>query len=307
MGTLSTPVAFLIFNRPDTTNKVFAEIAKARPPKLFVVADGPRDDHPGDITKCVSARETVERVDWECKVLKNYSERNLGCKSRVVSGLDWVFENVEDAIVLEDDCVPTPSFFQYCQELLQRYRSDTRIMQICGFNRMGQAKDYPYSYYFSRYGPVWGWASWRRAWCHNDVRMEAWNAIKRDRAHRFFCIDRKEVDWRMSLYDKVYDGKIDTWDYQWGFAKLINSGLSIIPRCNLIENIGFREDATHTKQGNNERITPDVRDIEFPLIHPLYVLSNADEDRRYLDSVMPSPRSPFSDITRMLSRIRPKR
>lgn len=307
MGTLNTPIVFLIFNRPDTTEKVFAEIAKARPSKLFVVADGPRDNHPDDVRKCLAARETVERIDWKCKLYTDYSERNLGCRSRVTSGLDWVFANVEEAIVLEDDCVPAPSFFRYCQELLDRYRSDTRVMQICGFNRMGLARDYPYSYYFSQYGPVWGWASWRRAWRHNDVRMEAWTTIKRDRANHFFCIDRREAGWRTSLYNRVHDGEIDTWDYQWGFAKFINSGLSIIPKCNLIENIGFRDDATHTKQSKTGRISPNVQDIDFPLIHPPYMLRNLDEDLRYLDLVLPSIRSRFPNVSRMLSKVRQER
>ena len=304
---LNTAVAFLIFNRPDTTEKVFAEIAKARPPKLFVVADGPRDDRPGESRKCASTRAIIERVDWDCEVRKNFSERNLGCKNRVASGLDWVFDNVEAAIVLEDDCVPTQSFFRYCQELLERYRSDTRVMQICGFNRMGKIENYPYSYYFSKYGPVWGWASWQRAWRHNDVHMETWTTVKKDKAHHFFCNDRKEIDWRLSLYDRLYRGEIDTWDYQWGFAKLINSGLSIIPKYNLIRNIGFREDATHTKHGEASLLHMNTHDIGFPLMHPSYVLRNVDEDRRYLNSVSPSSISRLYKIPKILLDILPKK
>lgn len=303
MGKLNTPVAFLIFNRPDTTEKVFTEIAKARPPKLLVVADGPRDDRPRETQKCLAARAVIDRVDWDCDVLKSYSEINMGCKKRVSSGLDWVFDNVEEAIVLEDDCVPSPSFFRYCQELLERFRSDTRVMQICGFNRMGQVVDYPYSYYFSQYGPVWGWASWRRAWRHNDVGMEAWPAIKKDKANHFYCIDRKETDWRMSLYDRVYNGEIDTWDYQWGFAKFINSGLSIIPKHNLIKNIGFREDATHTRQRESCLFHHEMHEMEFPLVHPPYLLRNVDEDRKYLNSVLPYSISGFYKNPKMLLNI----
>lgn len=307
MWTMKTPVAFLIFNRPDTTEEVFTAIRKARPPKLLVIADGPRDDRPEENRKCAAARAVVERVDWTCEVVKNYSETNLGCRNRVARGLDWVFESAEEAIVLEDDCVPSPSFFRFCQELLERYRSDTRIMQICGFNRMGRAKDGRYSYYFSRYGPIWGWASWRRAWRHNDVRMEAWTTVKQDEASHFFCSDRRETAWRRSLYDKVSRGEIDTWDYQWGFAKLIQSGLSVIPKCNLVENIGFREDATHTKHGDAGVTERKMEEMNFPLVHPSYVVRNIDEDRRYLDCVLPRFRARVAGIFRRLSNIRPKR
>jgi hypothetical protein len=307
---LQTPVAFLIFNRPDTTEKVFAEIAKVRPTKLLVVADGPRVDRPGEIQKCIAARAIIDRLDWSCEVLKHYSETNLGCKKRVTSGLDWVFDHFEEAIILEDDCVPSPSFFRYCQELLERFRSDTRVMQICGFNRMGQVGGYPYSYYFSKYGPVWGWASWRRAWRNNDVDMKAWTAIKNDRANHFFCDDNREIEWRLSLYDRLCKGEIDTWDYQWGFAKLINSGLSVIPRHNLIRNIGFREDATHTKSGGVGLLPHKVWEMDFPLTHPSYLLRNVDEDSKYLSSVIPRSlsgfyRNPRTLLDVFLGKIRP--
>jgi len=149
--TLTTPVAFLIFNRPDTTEKVFAEIAKAKPPKLLVVADGPRAAKPGEIEKCEAVRSIVERVDWDCEVLKNYSDVNMGCRTRVSSGLDWVFENVEEAIILEDDCLPNQSFFKYCQELLQYYRHNEKIFSISGSNWQFGGRIYDKSYYFSKF------------------------------------------------------------------------------------------------------------------------------------------------------------
>src|SRR6185369_14461868 len=165
---LTTPVAFIIFNRPDTTEKVFAEIARARPPKLLVIADGPRAGRAGEADRCAATRAIIDRVDWDCKVLTNYSDVNLGCKNRVASGIDWVFEQVPEAIILEDDCLPDPTFFRFCEELLIRYREDERISQICGANFQFGRKRSNDSYYFSRYNHIWGWASWRRAWQHYD-------------------------------------------------------------------------------------------------------------------------------------------
>src|SRR5512139_3287315 len=171
---LKTPVAFIIFNRPDTAERVFAEIAKARPPKLLVVADGPRANRSGEAEKCAATRAIIDRVDWDCEVLTNFSDTNLGCKNRVSSGIDWVFEQVPEAIILEDDCLPHPTFFRFCEELLERYRDDERIGMISGDNfQLGQKRT-DASYYFSRYNHIWGWASWRRAWRHYDREASAW-------------------------------------------------------------------------------------------------------------------------------------
>jgi hypothetical protein len=180
---LSTPVAFLIFNRATTTERVFAEIARAKPRQLLLIADGPRPDREEEADRCAATRAIVDQVNWDCQVLKNYADCNLGCKKRVSSGLDWVFRNVEEAIILEDDCLPHPTFFRFCQEMLEKYRSDTRIMQICGFNALYEQQSLPYSYYFSKFGPIWGWASWRRAWEHYDVDMKLWPLVKREKAY----------------------------------------------------------------------------------------------------------------------------
>ena len=177
---LSTPVAFIIFNRPDTTARVFAEIAKARPPKLLVVGDGPRANRDGEADRVAEARAIIKNVDWPCEVLTNFSTPNLGCKKRVSSGIDWIFEQVEEAIILEDDCLPDPSFFQFCEEMLARYRHDDRIAMISGDNFLFGQVPVPESYYFSRYCHIWGWASWRRAWKDYDVNIPALAAIRTD-------------------------------------------------------------------------------------------------------------------------------
>lgn len=284
---ITTPVAFLIFNRPNTTERVFAEIAKAKPSKLLVVADGPRPDKPGESEKCAAVRAIIERVDWDCEVLKNYSDVNLGCKKRVSSGLDWVFESVEEAVVLEDDCLPAKSFFRFCDELLERYRGDTRIMQICGANFLEDWRRNDNSYYFSKYGPIWGWASWRRAWKQYDVNMKVWPNVKEDKIYEDVSLMEEEALLRRDIYDRIFSGELDTWDYQWGFAKLISSGISIIPAINLISNIGFGKDATHTFDGGSNFFAEmDIHELSFPLKHPHLVYADKQADRRYLENFM---------------------
>ncbi|MCX5679732.1 MAG: glycosyltransferase family 2 protein, partial [Candidatus Omnitrophica bacterium] len=177
---LETPVVLTIFNRPDKTELVFNAISKARPRQLFVIADGPRPDAPGENERCLDARAIIERVDWDCCLRKNYSDVNMGCKRRVSSGLDWVFSSVEEAILLEDDTLPSHSFLFFCQELLEKYRYDNRINYISGTNyQLGKSRT-DYSYFFSRYASFWGWATWRRAWRHYDVDMKSWPQVKKD-------------------------------------------------------------------------------------------------------------------------------
>jgi hypothetical protein len=281
-----TPVAFLIFNRPDTTEKVFREIARVRPERLLVVADGARPDKPGEAEKCAAARAIIERVDWDCEVLKNYSDANLGCRLRVSSGLDWVFDIVEEAVILEDDCLPSPSFFPFCAELLARYRDDSRVMQICGSNFLKGWRRNEHSYYFSNYGPIWGWASWRRAWKLYDVEMKLWPELKEKRLLEDLCLNAGEVEQRRKIYDMVFSGEMDTWDLQWGFAKLVNSGLSITPSVNLVSNIGFGAGATHTSSDDHPFSAVKGQELAFPLSHPSFIMRDRLCDLKYINDFM---------------------
>lgn len=271
---LKIPVAFIIFNRPDTTEKVFEEIRRARPPKLLVVADGPRADNSGDAEKCRAARAIIERVDWPCDVLTNYSDSNLGCKRRVSSGLNWVFDNVEEAIILEDDCLPHHTFFRFCEELLYKYRNDERVMMISGDNFQLGRKRTDYSYYFSRYNHIWGWASWRRAWKHYDVNMKLWPEIRDSNWLDDIFHNKNTVRYWRKIFDNVYQGKVGTWDYQWTFACWVQSGLSILPNTNLISNIGFGPNSTHTT-GESEFSNMQIEPVNFPLAHPSFILRDA--------------------------------
>lgn len=275
---LKTPVAFFIFNRPDTTKKVFEEIRRAKPPKLLVVADGPRSDNSDDAEKCKETRDIIKSVDWPCDVLTNYSDVNLGCRKRISSGIDWVFNIVEEAIILEDDCLPHPTFFRFCEELLIRYRHNPEVSMISGDNFQSGIKRTKHSYYFQKYTHIWGWATWRRAWNYYDVDIKLWPSLRDKKWLNDVLHNKDAIKHRIQIFENTYQGKIDTWDYQWTFACWIQGGLCIVPETNLISNIGFDPAATHTKENNrfsNIKTVP----INFPLSHPSSILCNNIADK----------------------------
>ncbi len=275
---MDTAVALIIFNRPDTTRRVFAEIARARPRKLFVIADGPRAQYPTDAEKCAAARAVTEQVDWDCEVLTNYSEVNMGCKLRPSTGISWVFEHVEEAIFFEDDCLPHQTFFRYCAELLERYREDERVMMISGDNFQDGQSRTPYSYYFSRYVHCWGWATWRRAWRYFDVEIKLWPTLRETSWLLDILGDEEAVLYWRSIFDSVFEGRISkAWDYQWLFACWAQNGLAVTPDVNQVSNIGVGDDATHTASGS--MINLPVAAMEFPLRHPPFMLRHREADQ----------------------------
>jgi hypothetical protein len=268
---MKTPVVLMIFNRPDLTEKVFEVIRQVRPLQLLVIADGPRSNRPGETEKCAAARAVIQRVDWDCQVLTNYSDVNLGCRDRICSGLDWVFQTVEEAIILEDDCLPHPTFFRFCEELLDYYRHDTRVMHISGSNFGFFGQNPEQSYFFSRLAPVWGWATWRRAWRYFDVNIPIWPELKQSRDFMKIFSSKREYEFRSKRWDAVYRGELDTWDYQWHLTCLSQGSYSILPNCNLTSNLGFREDATHTIILDNSYEILKTKEMKFPLVHPLWM------------------------------------
>lgn len=272
---LDTPVVFLIFRRPDLTAQVFEAIRQAKPKKLLVVADGPRNED--EATLCQQARAVTEQIDWDCEVLRNYSDVNLGCRQRVSSGLDWAFDEVEEAIVLEDDCLPHPDFFRYCEHLLKRYRWDERIWSICGSNfqlghRRGEA-----SYYFSIHGDSWGWATWKRAWKHYAEAETQWFSFRDSgRLADIFPIPREQIYWREILDCLFIEGKPNTWDYQWWLASWMNNGLHAWPNVCLVSNVGFGGDGTHTF-GDSAFASLNLEAMG-EIVHPQFILPSRDAD-----------------------------
>ncbi len=286
--TVSTPVALLIFNRPATTAQVFKAITQARPSKLLVVADGPRANRAGEAEKCQQTRAILDQIDWPCELITNFSETNLGCKARVASGLDWIFEQVEEAIILEDDCVPELSFFRFCDEMLARYRDHPRVGMVSGGNlQFGQQRGHA-SYYFSRYTHIWGWATWRRAWNLYDRDIVHWPAYRDEGwLDQAFETPGEREYWKNS-FQWVHDGTLDTWDCSWTFAALTHGLLQVVPNVNLISNIGFGPGATHTHIVGAHANMP-TSEITFPLKHPTFVLPNIEADRYIAnDQIAPS-------------------
>jgi hypothetical protein len=300
-------VALIIFNRPDVTAQVAEAIAKARPPQVFVMADGPRSDRPGEAEKCAAARAVVDRIDWHCEVVKKYSDVNLGCGRAPATGIDWVFEQTDRAVILEDDCLPHPTFFRYSDDLLDRYRDDERIMQIAGSNFQRGHKRGNASYFFSRFKICWGWATWRRAWQHMDMGVKLWPEL-RDTSWLIDLVgDARAAQYWAAKFEGAYraGGSIDYWDYQWLFATWARNGLCIMPNVNLISNIGFGEDATHTTWTGSKWANLPLAEMPFPLQHPSCVLPDKQADDFFVQEVVLTDRpQPESTLGRALNKAR---
>ncbi len=262
---LNTAVLFLIFNRPDTTARVFEKIREAKPAKLYLAADGPRIEKEGEEELCRQARSKVlENIDWNCEVQTLLRENNKGCKEAVSEGITWFFSHEEAGIILEDDTLPDSSFFRFCTELLEYYKDDTEVWSISGSNLLG-TWDNSYSYLWG-HGGIWGWATWRRAWEKYDKNMKAWPERATKRKIEKSIGSRKWFLFYSSMFDECYRGSFNTWDVQWFYTILLNNGYAINSTQNLVRNIGFGDNSTHTG-GNNNISNLDSYEITFPLKH----------------------------------------
>lgn len=289
---LQTPILFLVFNRPSTTKIVFEAIRQTRPSKLYIVADGPRYDKPGELDKCEEVRTIVKNIDWECDLKTLFREENYGCGKGVSNGITWFFDNEPEGIILEDDCLPHPTFFQYCSQLLEKYRDDTRVMEISGNNiRPADYSADEYSFSFSNFNGIWGWASWRRAWNLYDYKMKEYKHVQRMKVLRFNTIF--ERDYFNYVFERTFLFPHITWDYQWEFAKRINSGLTIVPRKNLVINIGFGEGATHTTTVTAPGSNLKSHAMDFPLVHPPVMMADVKGDSLAFKLYMTSLKSRF--------------
>ena len=242
---LNTAVLFLVFNRLDTTKQVFEAIRQAKPPRLYVAADGARANKEGEADKAQAVRDYImQNIDWKCEVKTLFQEENLGCKYAVSGAITWFFENEEQGIILEDDCLPSQSFFLFCEELLERYKDDMRVGQITGDNFQNGIKRGDGDYYFSVHNHIWGWATWRDRWKEYDVSLAGMEDV--EFLWQVFNDTDEKKYWEKIFY-KMKNNQIDTWDYQWSFALWNVKMLTITPNINLVKNIGFGVDATHTK------------------------------------------------------------
>jgi len=263
-----SPVLFIIFNRPETTKLVFEKIRAARPTRLYIAADGPRPNRDGEAALCAQTRDAViSHIDWPCEIKTLLRDQNLGCKNAVSSALDWFFAAEPEGIILEDDCVPSPDFFRFCDTLLEKYRDDPRIRHIAGVNLQRGIRRGDASYYFSRITHIWGWASWRRVWKDYDKTLTTLDETKVAAALREAYAEPIIVEEWLAVINRLKAGKIDTWDYQLGIANLMSGGLCIIPNTNLVTNIGFGPGATHTHDSANKNAGIPARRLG-PLTHP---------------------------------------
>lgn len=281
---LETAVLFLVFNRLDTTARVFESIRQARPPRLYVAADGPRPDRPSESEKCEQVRIIATAVDWACEVKTLFRDENLGCKLAVSGAITWFFEQEEQGIILEDDCLPHPDFFIFCEALLEKYKNDDRVFAITGDNFQNGQKRGEYSYYFSKYNHVWGWASWRRAWQYYDREITFWPRWRRSAEWRAVCPDAVERRYWEKIFDKMHAGEIDTWDYQWTASVWQHGGVTATPTVNLVTNIGFGSGATHTAEVGSA-IAAMVVGRLGGLCYPMNVTQDGVADRYVFDRV----------------------
>ncbi len=290
---LTTPVLLLIFNRAAPTQAVLAAVRQARPTRLYVAAVGPRPGHPTDAATCAAARAVVlEGVDWPCQVFTQLRTHNLNCGLGPATAISWFFEHEEAGIILEDDCVPSPSFFGYCQHLLARYAHDTRVMHIGGnnFSREGRQPlaAGAESYHFSTQVNSWGWATWRRAWQLFDFHLTAYDDLRQRGQLAGLYSSTLENRYRLAKIASVrhLPAPAHVWDYQWHFAIAANSGLCTVPAVNLVGNVGFGELGTHTLNATDELANVPTAELAWPLRHPAFVLADHHRDQQWFSEFM---------------------
>ena len=288
MPAFQTPVLLLIFNRPAATAQVLAQLRRAGVRRLYVAADGPRPGHPTDAARCAEARALVRQAGREggCQVHTLFRAANLGCGTAVAEGIGWFFAHEPEGIIVEDDCLPAPGFFPFCAEMLARYRHDTRLMHISGncFGAGAGAALAPgqLSYHFSQQVHSWGWATWRRAWHCHDLHLLDLPRLAASGGLRGSFSSRLEAWYFLRKCWRLYHGPRPStiWDYQWHFARAAHSGLAIAPAVNLVSNIGFGREGTHTHNAADPHAALPTGTLCWPLRHPAYVLSNQPRDRQ---------------------------
>jgi hypothetical protein len=298
----NTPVLFLLFNRPDTTKQVFEVIRKVKPAKLFIAADGPRKERVGEAELCRQTREFVlNYIDWDCQVNTLFRDENLGCGRAVSEAISWFFEYVEDGIILEDDCLPSNSFFTYCSVLLDRYRFNDKIMHIGGDNFQLEQMVQKGGYYYSSLTHVWGWATWKRAWNKYDYRMNDYSYAGMSSILGKMFRNRGVSNYWLDILNNTKNGYINTWDYQWQFTLWHYGGVSIVPKNNLVSNIGFTADATHTTEVSS-RISNMKRHELFDLSDPINKNVNIGADIKVLKCVYGVQTKKYYNLCRVVAR-----
>ena len=277
---LNTAILFTVFNRLDTTKQIFEAIRQAKPPRLYVAADGARANQEDEVEKVQAVRNYImKNIDWDCEVKTLFRDENLGPKYASVNAISWFFENEEKGIILEDDTLPCLSFFWFCEELLERYEKDLRVWHISGNNFLNGIKISDKSYYFSKNVSMWGWATWADRWSHNDVEMNSFSQFKEEGLITSIFSKKKVQRFWLYTFDLVFRKKFNNcWDFQWIYTILINGGLAIAPNKNLVSNIGFNSDAVHTTDINHIHANVPRKEMIIPLTHPKFFIFDSTAD-----------------------------
>ena len=294
---LKTAVLFLVFNRPDTTTLVFEKIRQAKPPRLYVAGDGAREGRKGEKEKVAKVREIATRVDWPCKVKTFFRDQNVGCKKGVSTAITWFFEHEKQGIILEDDCVPHLDFFTFCEDLLGRYAEDARVSTITGNNFQHNKWRGNDSYYFSKYNHCWGWATWRRAWEYYQGNIPFWIEWKNSNAWLKHTPEKIERRYWQNIFERVQANQVDSWAFPWTASVWYKDGLTATSNVNLVSNIGFGDDATHTKSKKNKISKLPTNNLG-KITHPKKVERNIEADVYTFNNVFKSRklRFPYSWI-----------
>lgn len=284
---MDTALLLILWRRPSETKKLIKAIKKIKPNNLYIACDGPikKDFQCSQNVKEVKRLIETE-INWDCSIKKRYSLENKGCKIGCTDAISWFFSHEEEGIILEDDCIPNNEFFIFCSELLEKYRFDNRIWQISGNGYQQGIIRGEASYFFSKYPQMWGWATWRRCWEKYDKDMKDWenNDIKKNLKKSFDSI-KIWLYWKIIWDDIFYHGSPDTWDYQWVFTCMLNSGLIILPNKDLVKNIGFGPLASHNKNSKNSTLFKDYQNNIFPIKHPKYIYRFIEADL-YLENTI---------------------
>ena len=301
----NTPILFNIFNRPESTRKVLEAIRQQQPAKLYVHADGPRIGHPTD-TENVDACKVIisQLVDWPCDLHVLYETENKGCGRGPADAITWFFENEEQGIILEDDCLPHPDFFRFAEEMLERYKDDERVTSIAGSNFQDGKKRGTASYYFSNHNRIWGWATWRRVWQKYDYYMsqDTNESICELINHQFSR--KRDRDYWTRVLCNVLDNRMDDscWDFQFMYLQWKLGGLTLTTNVNLVSNIGDGPDATHTNWENNPNLNRKVESL-YPIVYADEVILSANADNYYMDKYILYHKNIFQRIVRKILKI----
>ena len=271
------PVAIVIFRRPELTKRVLTALSLAKPERLFVIADGPRPGRLDDINEVSATRALFEDLTWHCEVTKIYSDTNLGLRNRVISGLDEVFSHVDSAIILEDDCLPAPSFFEFASALIDRYQ-DNPTVALVSANNFAPKKSEVSTYYFSTHANIWGWATWKRTWVDFRKSKPVSELTERELDQILDMVGGRR---QRSAFAKLLrlSSSLDSWAIQFATFIYLNGFLSAVPSQNLVTNVGFGAASTHTKFESWADEIP-LGKIEFPLRHPIDIEANIHEMKR---------------------------